>query len=127
MRCGANKRADFFGIDIAPGPAVDLVLDIEHQPLPFPDDSVDHVYTSHAFEHLTNYQYVLREIMRIADSLDRSHHQPVQKLVLASRGRTVWIKVKSRQAVDLELWDVEHEVALFREVFGRALVVTAER
>lgn len=66
-------------------------------------------------------------LLRVADSLDRSHHQPVQKLVLASRGRTVWIKVKSRQAVDLELWDVEHEVALFREVFGRALVVTAER
>jgi ubiquinone/menaquinone biosynthesis C-methylase UbiE len=41
------------------------VLDIERQPLPFPDGSVDHVYTSHAFEHLVNYQYVLREIMRV--------------------------------------------------------------
>lgn len=66
-------------------------------------------------------------LLRVADSLDRSHHQPVQKLVLASRGRTVWLKVKSRQAIDLELWDVEHEVALFREVFGRTLVVSGER
>jgi len=46
---------------------------------------------------------------------------------MASRGRTVWLKAKSRQAVDLELWDVEHEVALFREVFGRSLVVSGER
>ncbi len=66
-------------------------------------------------------------LLRVADSLDRSHHQPVQKLVLASRGRTVWLKAKSKQAVDLELWDVEHETALFREVFGRSLVVSGER
>jgi SAM-dependent methyltransferase len=65
LGCGANKRDGFFGIDIADGPAVDLVLDIEHQQLPFADDSIDHVYTSHAFEHLINYQYVLREIMRV--------------------------------------------------------------
>jgi SAM-dependent methyltransferase len=65
LGCGANKRDGFFGIDIADGPAVDLVLDIERQPLPFADDSIDHVYTSHAFEHLVNYQYVLREIMRV--------------------------------------------------------------
>jgi exopolyphosphatase/guanosine-5'-triphosphate,3'-diphosphate pyrophosphatase len=66
-------------------------------------------------------------LLRVADSLDRSHHQPVQRLSIASRGRAVWLKVKSRQAVDLELWDAEHEQALFREVFGRALVVSAER
>ncbi|MBE2254368.1 MAG: Ppx/GppA family phosphatase [Myxococcus sp.] len=66
-------------------------------------------------------------LLRVADSLDRSHHQPVQQLQLASRGRTVWLKVKSRQSIDLELWDVEHEVGLFREVFGRALVVTGAR
>jgi SAM-dependent methyltransferase len=65
LGCGANKRDGFFGIDIADGPAVDLVLDIERQLLPFADDSIDHVYTSHAFEHLVNYQYVLREIMRV--------------------------------------------------------------
>ncbi len=62
-------------------------------------------------------------LLRVADALDRSHHQPVQKLIVASRARTVWIKVKARQAVDLELWDVEHESALFREVFGRTLLV----
>jgi exopolyphosphatase/guanosine-5'-triphosphate,3'-diphosphate pyrophosphatase len=63
-------------------------------------------------------------LLRVADSLDRSHNQPVQTLAIASRGRTVWLKVKSRQSVDLELWDVEHEVQLFREVFGRSLIVS---
>jgi hypothetical protein len=65
LGCGANKRTGFFGIDIADGPVVDLVLDIERQRLPFPDSSVEQVYTSHAFEHLTNYPFVLREIMRV--------------------------------------------------------------
>ena len=62
LGCGANKRPGFFGIDIADSPDVDLVLDIERQQLPFADDSVDYVYTSRAFEHLVNYQHVLREI-----------------------------------------------------------------
>ncbi|MCA3012009.1 MAG: Ppx/GppA family phosphatase [Myxococcaceae bacterium] len=62
-------------------------------------------------------------LLRVADALDRSHHQPVQRLQLASRGNAVFLKVKARQAVDLELWDVAHEVGLFREVFGRALLV----
>jgi exopolyphosphatase/guanosine-5'-triphosphate,3'-diphosphate pyrophosphatase len=64
-------------------------------------------------------------LLRVADALDRSHHQPVQKLQLASRGNAVFLKVKARQAIDLELWDVAHEVGLFREVFARALLVTA--
>lgn len=65
LGCGTHKREGFYGIDIAQGGAVDLVLDIEDNPLPFADDSVEYVYTSHAFEHLTNYQHVLREIMRV--------------------------------------------------------------
>jgi exopolyphosphatase/guanosine-5'-triphosphate,3'-diphosphate pyrophosphatase len=63
-------------------------------------------------------------LLRIADSLDRSHHQPVQKISAAVRGRVVTLKVKSKQSVDLELWDLEHEVELFQEVFGKSLVVS---
>lgn len=76
----------------------------------------------------TTEQRIVRKcatLLRVADSLDRSHHQPVQGLSVASRGRAVWLKVKSRQAIDLELWDVEHEVQLFREVFGRTLIVSS--
>jgi len=52
LGCGSHKRAGFYGIDIAMGSEVDLVLDVERSPLPFPDDSVSHIYSSHAFEHL---------------------------------------------------------------------------
>lgn len=62
-------------------------------------------------------------LLRIADSLDRSHHQPVKRLSVAARGRTVVLKVRAKESIDLELWDVAHEAALFREVFGRGLVV----
>ncbi len=69
LGCGANKRAEFFGIDIAPGPAVDLVLDIERETLPFTDSSIDRVYSSHTFEHLEapgSPIQTLREIVRVA-------------------------------------------------------------
>jgi exopolyphosphatase/guanosine-5'-triphosphate,3'-diphosphate pyrophosphatase len=66
-------------------------------------------------------------LLRIADSLDRSHHQPVRKLQASVRGRQVVVRVKAKGLIDLELWDVQHEAELFREVFGRALVVQHER
>ncbi len=66
LGCGNVKRKGFFGIDILPSPVVDLVLDIETHKLPFADSSIDHIYTSHTFEHLTEYRFVLQEIMRVA-------------------------------------------------------------
>ncbi len=63
-------------------------------------------------------------ILRVADSLDRSHHQPVKSLVAQVRGRNVALGVKARASVDLELWDLQHELELFREVFGKSLQVT---
>ena len=68
LGCGSNKRTGFYGIDIAPGPQVDLVMDFERQPLPFPDASVDYIYSSHAFEHLEapgSPIQTLREMVRV--------------------------------------------------------------
>jgi exopolyphosphatase/guanosine-5'-triphosphate,3'-diphosphate pyrophosphatase len=62
-------------------------------------------------------------LLRVADSMDRSHHQPVQQLSAEVRGRHVVLQVKARASLDLELWDVGHEVELFREVFGKTLQV----
>ena len=70
LGCGSHKRAGFFGIDIAAGPEVDLVLDIERNPLPFPDNSVSHIYSSHTFEHLEapgSPIQTLKEIMRVSE------------------------------------------------------------
>ncbi len=64
-------------------------------------------------------------LLRVADSLDRSHHQPVQRVSAHVKGRAVNVRVKAKAGLDLELWDVAREQALFREVFGKALVVQA--
>ncbi len=66
-------------------------------------------------------------LLRVADSLDRSHQQPISRVSAQVRGRTVVLKLKSKHPVDLELWDAAHEQPLFREVFGRTLQVLAER
>ncbi len=66
-------------------------------------------------------------LLRVADSLDRGHHQPVKKVDALVRGNTVHLRVKAASSIDLELWDVEHEAGLFREVFGKTLTVQRVR
>ncbi|MFZ5445558.1 MAG: HD domain-containing protein [Myxococcota bacterium] len=63
-------------------------------------------------------------LLRVADALDRSHHQPVRDLTAMVKGRVVALGVKARDSVDLELWDLQREIELFREVFGKSLQVT---
>jgi SAM-dependent methyltransferase len=64
--CGGNKREGFLGIDIVPGPGVDYVLDITKDRLPFEDNSVSQVFSSHCFEHLVEHSFILREITRVS-------------------------------------------------------------
>ncbi|BDG09945.1 Ppx/GppA phosphatase family protein [Anaeromyxobacter paludicola] len=65
----------------------------------------------------------LSTLLRVADALDRSHHQPLRSL--SARGRTGAVKLtlKARAPLDLELWDLDRETALFRQVFRRKLAV----
>jgi len=69
----------------------------------------------------------LATLLRIADALDRSHSQPVRQLHLVHRGRDVWVRLRTRAAVDLEIWDVAREASLFRQVFGANLHVEPYR
>jgi exopolyphosphatase / guanosine-5'-triphosphate,3'-diphosphate pyrophosphatase len=66
-------------------------------------------------------------LLRVADSLDRSHHQPVGKLVCRVQARHVTLIAKATGTLDLELWDVAHEADSFRAVFGRTLEVQPAR
>jgi exopolyphosphatase/guanosine-5'-triphosphate,3'-diphosphate pyrophosphatase len=66
-------------------------------------------------------------LLRVADSLDSSHNQPVVKLSAAVSGRKVAVTVKTRTPVDLELWNVSQETPLFREVFGKGLQINVQR
>lgn len=64
-------------------------------------------------------------LLRVADALDRSHHQPVQTISTRVRGPQVSLTVRSKHSIDLELWDLQHETELFHEVFGKRLVVVS--
>ena len=65
----------------------------------------------------------LATMLRVADSLDRSHAQPISHLRAAIGEGRVVLHVATSGPADLELWDVAHETQLFRRVFGVRLVI----
>lgn len=65
LGCGLNKKEGTLGIDILPSPNVDYVLDIQTEPLPFPDQSVEYVYSSHFLEHIENIGHIFTEVSRV--------------------------------------------------------------
>jgi exopolyphosphatase/guanosine-5'-triphosphate,3'-diphosphate pyrophosphatase len=69
----------------------------------------------------------LATLLRIADSLDRSHHQTVRELRASVRNGAVVLNLRVRAPVDLELWDAHHESGLFRRVFGKRLEFVTRR
>ncbi len=66
LGCGYCKKEGTIGIDICESPGVDHVLDIESEPLPFPDKSVEYVYSSHFLEHIEKHGEVFKEISRVS-------------------------------------------------------------
>jgi hypothetical protein len=65
LGCGSCKKQETIGIDIQPYPGVDYVLDLQTESLPFPDQSVAYVYSSHFLEHLVDLSNVFFEISRV--------------------------------------------------------------
>ena len=63
----------------------------------------------------------------MADSFDRSHHQPVTAVKSSLRANGVSIKLVSKAPVDLELWDAEREAPLFERIFARKLELWVSR
>ena len=66
LGCGNSKKEGTIGIDIEKADGVDYVLDIQNQPLPFPDQSVEYIYSSHFLEHIDNPGQVFQEVSRVA-------------------------------------------------------------
>jgi SAM-dependent methyltransferase len=62
--CGARKKAGFIGVDSQLLPGVDIIHDIE-QPMPIGDGVVDEIYSNFAFEHVSNFPALMKEIYRI--------------------------------------------------------------
>lgn len=63
--CGNKRKEGFIGIDRFKTDATDIVLDIESQPLPFPDSSVQEVLMDNLIEHIMDIPAVMKEIHRV--------------------------------------------------------------
>ena len=65
LGCGAKKEKGFIGIDMRDC-GQDIVWDVRDG-LPFPDNSIDMIWSSHVMEHFTNQESMalFREIYRV--------------------------------------------------------------
>jgi SAM-dependent methyltransferase len=66
LGCGSAKKDGTIGLDILPGPGVDHVVDLVNAPLPFADQSVSYVHSSHFLEHVKDPTRLFAEITRVA-------------------------------------------------------------
>jgi exopolyphosphatase/guanosine-5'-triphosphate,3'-diphosphate pyrophosphatase len=66
-------------------------------------------------------------LLRLADNLDRSHEQRIDKLECRWRDAEVLLQVTSRGDFDLELWGAERASEVFRQVYNRQIVLTKAR
>lgn len=66
LGCGGTKKKGFIGIDAVLGPGVDIKHNIE-EGIPFSDNSVNEIYSSHFLEHVQNRKvpFILRECARV--------------------------------------------------------------
>lgn len=64
LGCGRSKKKGYIGVDNIKYDDVDLIVNIEHG-LPFKDDSVQEIYTSHFLEHVNDPKFSLSEIFRV--------------------------------------------------------------
>ena len=64
--CGLHKRGTV-GVDKTAYPNVDYVVNLDCEPLPFPDNSFDLVVSHHVVEHLLNPEYAIKEMIRVTN------------------------------------------------------------
>jgi exopolyphosphatase/guanosine-5'-triphosphate,3'-diphosphate pyrophosphatase len=69
----------------------------------------------------------LAPLLRIADSLDRSHEQKVRNLHLSTKNGTVTLLIESELDADLEIWAVGEVASAFRGVYGLNVAVQRGR
>ena len=62
--CGKRKQSNALGLDIAKLDGVNIVCNLEDG-LPFKDNSIDRIYTSHFLEHIKNLVLMMEEIYRV--------------------------------------------------------------
>jgi len=67
---------------------------------------------------------LLTPLLRIADSLDRSHEQRVSEMHVQIHNGSVTLVLESQADTDLEMWAVERVADAFRETYQTSLSLT---
>lgn len=88
--------------------------------MPTPRHAPFQAFTADARRAIT----FLAPLLRIADSLDRSHDQRVGDLHVQLRNGSVTLALESRSDTDLEMWAAERVAGAFRETYETALTLT---
>ena len=65
----------------------------------------------------------LSALLRLAEGLDRSHAQIVQSVQCRKSGKTVILKLRTREDPELEIWGARHKQDLFADVFKKQVLV----
>jgi hypothetical protein len=77
LGCGGRKYADWINVDKFPTCNPDQVVDLEHFPWPWPDNSVDEVRMYHVLEHLgaetAVYLGMIKELYRVCRDSAKIH------------------------------------------------------
>ena len=63
--CGFDPLPGWINIDRYGTEGVNLAVDVEHEPLPFADGSVNAVFASHVLEHLAHIEVFMNEAHRV--------------------------------------------------------------
>jgi exopolyphosphatase/guanosine-5'-triphosphate,3'-diphosphate pyrophosphatase len=64
-------------------------------------------------------------ILRLAESLDRSHVGVVKSAALRARGKEALLEVICTQNCDLEMWGLDAHAKAFKKAFGRVMTAKA--
>ncbi|SDG95358.1 Ppx/GppA phosphatase family protein [Psychroflexus sediminis] len=65
----------------------------------------------------------LSAILRIADGLDRSHYQNVQKLEIEHKDETVHLRITTQADPELEIWGTLRKADLLEKLIGKTIKV----
>jgi exopolyphosphatase/guanosine-5'-triphosphate,3'-diphosphate pyrophosphatase len=97
-----------------------LLCRYHRKSMPLPRHSPFQTFDPEARRAIT----LLTPLLRIADSLDRSHEQRVTDLDVQPKNGGVTLALESRADTDLELWAVERVADAFRETYQTSLTLT---
>lgn len=67
----------------------------------------------------------LAAILRLAESLDRSHSQAVSRVELHDRGDDLLVTVRSNADAELEVWAAARHTAPFQRIIGKPVRISA--